>query len=118
MLKKRKENDKKKGCVLHSSPWHNYFGHAFLKKISLLASASCSMALFPALEIRSQLFSLLFDLRVHKPPSVNVPPPTPKTGKDFPSDINPINAWLSPMASSGYGPRLPAGGEIKGHMLG
>lgn len=76
------------------------------------------MALFPALEIRSQLFSLLFDLRVHKPPSVNVPPPTPKTGKDFPSDINPINAWLSPMASSGYGPRLPAGGEIKGHMLG
>lgn len=46
----------------------------------------------PALEIRSQLFSLLFDLRVHKPPSVNVPPPTPKTGKDFPSDINPISA--------------------------
>lgn len=47
----------------------------------------------PALEIRSQLFSLLFDLRVHKPPSVYVPPPTPKTGKDFPSNINPINAY-------------------------
>lgn len=50
-----------------------------------------------ALKIRSELFSLLFDLRVHKPPSLNVPPPTPKTGKDFPSNINPINAcsaWL------------------------
>lgn len=44
------------------------------------------------LKIRSQLFSLLFDLRVHKPPSLNVPPPTPKTGKDFPSNFNPINA--------------------------
>lgn len=52
-----------------------------------------SMPFSPALEIRSQLFSLLFDLRVHKPPSVNVPPPTPKTGKDFPSNINPINAY-------------------------
>lgn len=50
-----------------------------------------------ALKTRSELFSLLFDLRVHKPPSLNVPPPTPKTGKDFPSNINPINAcwaWL------------------------
>lgn len=48
---------------------------------------------FPVLKIRSQLFSLLFDSRVHKPPSVNVPPPTPKTGKDFPSNVNPINAY-------------------------
>lgn len=91
---KRKENKEKKGCVLHSSPRHNCLGFVFFKKkTTLVASPSCSMALFPALKIRSQLFSLLFDLRVHKPPSVNVPPPTPKTGKDFPSDINPINAW-------------------------
>lgn len=59
----------------------------------LSVSSNPSLCFLPLCEIRSQLFSFLFGLRVHEAPSVNVPPPPPKTGKDFPSNINPITAY-------------------------
>lgn len=87
----RKDEEKRKGGEKSMQLCHCSLGFFVCNLKSSFPIYSMSFS--PALEIRSQLFSLLFDLRVHKPPSVNVPPPTPKTGKDFPSNINPINAY-------------------------